>query len=149
MLAQCRASALLWFPPRKSAARDTSEHSLAGHPNTHRLGCRAHSLGLSVWERGAGPFTGAKTAPYLTALLSLVVLAIALMRSCLLVLLLCDDSNPIMVCTLALACASDDRGRLGSILGDGRTDSQAEDHDADRPDLHPIAYRVGRGQNRP
>ena len=88
----------------------------------HRLGVQ----GAQFREQGKG--TGAKefvhgrengTSP--TAILSLVVLAIALRR--LLVNVLCDDSNPIMVCTLALACASDDRGRLGSILGDGRADS--------------------------
>ena len=84
--------------------------------------------GAPFREQGKG--TGAKefvhgrengTSP--TAILSLVVLAIAFRRSCLLVNVLCDDSNPITVCTLALACASDDRGRLGSILGDGRADS--------------------------
>jgi hypothetical protein len=50
---------------------------------------------------------------HLTVRLSLVVLAIAHRRSRLLLFVLCDASNSIMVCGLSLACASDDRGRLG------------------------------------
>jgi hypothetical protein len=43
------------------------------------------------------------------------VFAIARLRSCLLLLVLCKAFNPIMVCALSLACASDNRGRLAAV----------------------------------
>ena len=76
VLAKCRASALLWFPP----PQQRRVRHVGGQPGEPRTctdwGCRARSLGSRVRERARqGLFTGAKTASHLTRRLHLVVLA--------------------------------------------------------------------------
>ena len=89
----------------EGAQMSTNKHS-------GRLGPRLQSAGSRVWGLG-GRVLGGAHKQHLTETLLLAVLAIAPRRSCLLMPVLCDASNSIMVCGLSLACASDDRGRLG------------------------------------
>ena len=119
VLAQSRASAVLWvFPPRARQVRHIAgKHGVEGaqmSTNKHsgRLGPRLQSAGSRVWGLGRRVLGWAHKR-HLTARLLLVVLARAPRRSCLLMPALCDASNPIMVCALSLACATDDRGRHG------------------------------------
>ena len=81
---------------------------------TWRLGPRLQGAGSREQCLGAGAQgAGGSHKRHLAATLFLPVLARAPRRSCLLMPALCDASNPIMVCALSLACATDDRGRHG------------------------------------
>jgi hypothetical protein len=79
--------------------------------------CNCLDIVFETW--GPGSLTGAQTAPYSGPFACCA-------RNCepalsLLLLVLCNASNPIMACALSLACASDNRGRLAALLEEKET----------------------------